>query len=462
MPNLDDTIDSLREALKVSPDNLPLRMLLGENLLSSGRFDEAESEFTTALAKNPDNAKLAVSLAQACFSNGKYSQAQVILEDCLSKSEVPARAHLLYSRVMLNEGKLNDARTHYQSAIEREPGLKDQSLEDRLGLKEGNKQESRVSDGPERRQAATAGGEIHDYDIDDSEDSEFAAMVESAGIDFDDVGGMDAVKEQIRMKIIYPLQHPETFKAYGKKTGGGILLYGPPGCGKTYLARATAGQINARFIPIGLHQVLDMWIGSSERNLHEVFEIARKTNPSVLFFDEVDALAASRSDMKQTYHRHSINQFLNELDGVSTSNEGVLILAATNAPWDIDSAFRRPGRFDRIIFIPPPDTSARASILRIILKGKPQDNVDFDFIAKKTDKFSGADLKALVEDCIEKKIEEAMSKGSAPKPITTKDLERSLKAVKPSTSEWFASARNYALYSNESGLYDEIAKYLKL
>lgn len=394
MPNLDDTIESLREALKVSPDNLPLRMLLGENLLSSGRFDEAESEFTTALAKNPDNAKLAVSLAQACFSNGKYSQAQVILEDCLSKSEVPARAHLLYSRVMLNEGKLNDARTHYQSAIEREPGLKDQSLEDRLGLKEGNKQESRVSDGPERRQAATAGGEIHDYDIDDSEDSEFAAMVESAGIDFDDVGGMDAVKEQIRMKIIYPLQHPETFKAYGKKTGGGILLYGPPGCGKTYLARATAGQINARFIPIGLHQVLDMWIGSSERNLHEVFEIARKTNPSVLFFDEVDALAASRSDMKQTYHRHSINQFLNELDGVSTSNEGVLILAATNAPWDIDSAFRRPGRFDRIIFIPPPDTSARASILRIILKGKPQDNVDFDFIAKKTDKFSGADLKA--------------------------------------------------------------------
>jgi len=462
MPNLDDTIESLREALKVSPDNLPLRMLLGENLLSSGRFDEAESEFTTALAKNPDNAKLAVSLAQACFSNGKYSQAQVILEDCLSKSEVPARAHLLYSRVMLNEGKLNDARTHYQSAIEREPGLKDQSLEDRLGLKEGNKQESRVSDGPERRQAATAGGEIHDYDIDDSEDSEFAAMVESAGIDFDDVGGMDAVKEQIRMKIIYPLQHPETFKAYGKKTGGGILLYGPPGCGKTYLARATAGQINARFIPIGLHQVLDMWIGSSERNLHEVFEIARKTNPSVLFFDEVDALAASRSDMKQTYHRHSINQFLNELDGVSTSNEGVLILAATNAPWDIDSAFRRPGRFDRIIFIPPPDTSARASILRIILKGKPQDNVDFDFIAKKTDKFSGADLKALVEDCIEKKIEEAMSKGGAPKPITTKDLERSLKVIKPSTSEWFASARNYALYSNESGLYDEIAKYLKL
>jgi len=462
MPNLDDTIESLREALKLSPDNLPLRMLLGENLLSSGRFDEAESEFTTALAKNPNNTKLAVSLAQSCFSNGKYSHAQVILEDCLTKSDVPAKAHLLYSRVMLNEGKLQEAVNHYQRALEKDAGLKDKSLEDRLGIKEGGRVENKTADGSPRRQAATAGGELHEYDLEDEDDNEFASLVESAGIDFNDVGGMDAVKEQIRMKIIYPLQHPETFKAYGKKTGGGILLYGPPGCGKTYIARATAGQINARFIPIGLHQVLDMWIGSSEKNLHEVFEIARKTNPAVLFFDEVDALAASRADMKQTYHRHSINQFLNELDGVATSNEGVLILAATNAPWDIDSAFRRPGRFDRIIFIPPPDTSARASILRIILKGKPQDNIDFDLIAKKTDKFSGADLKALVEDCIENKIEEAMSKGSEPKPITTKDLERSLKVVKPSTSEWFASARNYALYSNESGLYDEIAKYLKL
>jgi SpoVK/Ycf46/Vps4 family AAA+-type ATPase len=263
------------------------------------------------------------------------------------------------------------------------------------------------------------------------------------------------------MQIIHPLTHAETFQAYGQKIGGGILMYGPPGCGKTYLAKATAGEINAKFISVGLHDVLDMWIGSSERNLHEIFETARLNKPCVVFFDEVDALAASRADMRQAGGRHIINQFLNELDGVDTDNEGLLILAATNAPWHVDSAFRRPGRFDRIIFVPPPDAPARASILRILLKGKPMENIDFELMGKKTDKFSGADLKALVEQTVEKKIAEAMKTGT-PKPITTKDLEGSLKNVKPSTSDWFATARNYAVYSNEGGLYDDILKYLKI
>lgn len=468
MPSLDETIETLRAALKLSPDNLPLRMLLGENLLSSGRLEEAEREFTVALALAPNDLKLAVSLAQACFGNGKYSQALVIIEDVIRKSEVPPKAYLLYARLLLNEGKLVPAQENYNLAKSLDAALRDPSLEERLGLKGNTGQSSPQENREKRPLGATASGEMKEFNSgalaeeDDEQESEFDDLVETADTDFADVGGMEGVKEQIRMKIIYPLKHPETFKAYGKKMGGGILLYGPPGCGKTYIARATAGEIEARFIPIGLHQVLDMWIGSSEKNLHEIFEIARKQNPSVLFFDEVDALAASRADMKQTYHRHTINQFLNELDGVNTSNEGVLILAATNAPWHLDSAFRRPGRFDRIIFVPPPDTAARASILRIVLKGKPQENIDFEFLAKKTDKFSGADLKAMVEDCIEKKIEEAMSKGSDPKPITTKDLEKSVKNIKPSTAEWFASARNYALYSNESGLYDEIAKYLKL
>ncbi|HEY9868742.1 MAG TPA: ATP-binding protein, partial [Candidatus Obscuribacterales bacterium] len=231
--------------------------------------------------------------------------------------------------------------------------------------------------------------------------------------------------------------------------------------GKTYLARATAGEIDARFLAIGLHHVLDMWIGTSERNLHHIFELARANKPCVLFFDEVDALAASRSDMKHSAGRHLINQFLNELDGVDTDNEGLLILAATNAPWHVDPAFRRPGRFDRILFVPPPDAQARAAILRLLLQGKPLENVDFDLLGKKTDKFSGADLKALVDMVVEGKIAEAMKEG-IPKPITTRDLERSLRAVKPSTSEWFSSARNYAVYANEGGLYDDILKYLNI
>jgi transitional endoplasmic reticulum ATPase len=238
-------------------------------------------------------------------------------------------------------------------------------------------------------------------------------------------------------------------------------MYGPPGCGKTYLARATAGEIGAGFLSVGISDVLDMWIGQSERNLTRIFEQARFDKPCVLFFDEVDALGARRSDMSGGAGRHVINQFLSEMDGVSKSNDGVLVLAATNAPWHIDPAFRRPGRFDRVLFVPPPDAEARAAVLRLQLKGKPQENLDFEEIARKTVDFSGADLKAVVDQAIEGKLRAALKEG-IPKPLTTKDLVTAAKALRPTTREWFSTARNHAIYSNQGGIYDDVIKYLKL
>ncbi|HEU4338538.1 MAG TPA: ATP-binding protein, partial [Planctomycetota bacterium] len=240
-----------------------------------------------------------------------------------------------------------------------------------------------------------------------------------------------------------------------------ILMYGPPGCGKTHLARATAGEIQASFMAIGINDVLDMWIGNSERNLHQVFDDARSSRPCVLFFDEVDALGASRSDMRHSAGRLTINQFLSELDGVSSDNEGILILGATNAPWHLDTALRRPGRFDRILFVPPPDAAARAAIFRILVKGKPSADIDFDHLAKKTEGFSGADLKAIVDGAVEAKLRDAMKEG-VPKPIATRDIAAAIGGQRPTTKEWFSTARNYALYSNQGGMYDEILKFLKL
>ena len=262
------------------------------------------------------------------------------------------------------------------------------------------------------------------------------------------------------MKVIHPIEKSDLFKAYGKSGGGGILLYGPPGCGKTYLARATAGEVKAGFLSIGIHDVLDMWIGQSEKNLHGIFDQARRTQPTVLFFDEVDALGANRNDMKYSAGRNTINQFLSELDGVNESNDGVLVLAATNAPWHLDPAFRRPGRFDEIIFVPPPDEAARAAIVRVMLKDKPVDSIDYEAVAAKTNKISGADLKAVVAKAVDLKLADAMKSDSLVT-VTTKDLLKAAKKVKPSTAEWFATARNYALYSNKSGIYDEILDYLK-
>jgi transitional endoplasmic reticulum ATPase len=202
-------------------------------------------------------------------------------------------------------------------------------------------------------------------------------------------------------------------------------------------------------------------MGNSEKRLHDLFELARRQSPCVMFFDEIDALGASRSDMKQSTAKMLINQFLNELDGVQSSNDGLLILGATNAPWHLDNAFRRPGRFDRIIFVQPPDLEGRESILRVLLRNKPIKDIDYHTVAKQTADFSGADLQAVIDQAIERKLEESFQ-DNIPRPLETKDLLQASRGVKPSTKEWFTVARNYALYSNESGLYDEILEYLKI
>lgn len=442
----EDPLKALREALRLSPDNKPLRMHLAESLLGSGRGEEAVKEFREALTRWPNDSALKLGLARSYFQLGKLSEALVIVEALIQGADTPAPAYVLHSRLLLRAGDAERAVREYRKAIDLDPASADAELAARLGI--GAEERSEISEGRVRG-AAGPSAPISD------------PAVERPTVSFKDVGGMEGLKEEIRMKIIHPLNHPEFYRAYGKPIGGGILMYGPPGCGKTHLARATAGEIKAGFLAVGIHEVLDMWIGQSERNLHELFDQARRSAPCVLFFDEVDALGASRTDMRQSAGRQLINQFLSELDGVQASNEGVLVLAATNAPWHLDSAFRRPGRFDRILFVPPPDAAARAGILRIQLRGKPCGEVDFESLAKKTDHFSGADLKAVVDLAIEDKLSAAIRSGT-PVPIVTRDLAAAVPKVKPSTREWFASARNYALYSNQGGVYDDILKYLKL
>jgi len=436
----------LREAIRLSPNNIPLRQHLAETLLGRGRAEEAEKAYREALALAPQNAALKVGLARAFFQQSKNDPALVIVEDLVRAPDTPAGAYVLHARLLVRAGDVEGAVRQYKKGVEADPAVADAEFAARLGI--GASEHDGIVEGRVR-----IAGDEH------PETPELE--VERPKISFTDVGGMEPLKEEIRIKIIHPLTHPEIYKAYGKAVGGGILMYGPPGCGKTHLARATAGEIRAGFIAVGIHDVLDMWIGNSEKNLHAVFEQARRSRPCVIFFDEVDALGASRSDMRQHAGRQLINQFLGELDGVQSANEGVLILAATNAPWHLDSAFRRPGRFDRILFVPPPDAAARAEILRILCRGKPVNDVDFEHVGKRAEQFSGADLKAVVDVAVEAKLREAMKAG-VPRPLTTKDLSTAAAGLKPSTKEWFATARNYALYSNQGGLYDDILKYLKL
>jgi transitional endoplasmic reticulum ATPase len=452
MSQTPDPIAALRDALKFSPDNIPLRLHLANTLVQQGDAAEAEQEYLQALAIAPQNLDLKLGLVRAFYQQDKDSKALVLLENLIASGAGNGEIFTWHARLLLRQGNVAQAVAQMHRAIALDPSLANSDLAERLGISPNGEGEGEgeVTQGRVRAQ---------------SQESEATGIrhqpLERPSIRFHDVGGMDALKEEIRLKIIYPLTHADLYKAYGKSLGGGILMYGPPGCGKTLMARATAGEIESNFIAVGLNDILDMWIGNSEKNLHQLFEQARRNAPCVLFFDEVDALAASRADLRQSAGRQLINQFLAELDGVHHSNDGVLILAATNAPWHLDAAFRRPGRFDRILFVPPPDAPARCEVLRLLCKGKPTDNIDFAALGKQTAGLSGADLQLLVDLAVEQKLQDAMQTG-IPKPLTTKDLIQAAGLTKSSTREWFGTARNYAIHANQDGAYDEILKYLKL
>ena len=453
-------LDALRIALAASPENVPLMLMIAK--LEEDRFAVAEARalFDRVLAVDAGNREALLGIARLLDFTGSGSEAMVRLEDLCTRIPDFAAAWLLRARISLEEGEASKARQFYDRAVELDRSQADDALLEEI-----------LHAGGSKHGVMTSTGEIHDFEDDDESPFEGldAAAALDLGIDFRvktdlkfaDVGGMEQVKDDIRMKIIHPLKNPDLFAAYGKKAGGGVLLYGPPGCGKTLMAQATAGEIDATFLSVGLHQILDMYIGESEQKLHKIFELARKSRPAVLFFDETDALAADRRDMRQSAGRTLINQFLSELDGAQAQNDDLLVLGATNAPWQLDGAFLRPGRFDRIIFVPPPDRLAREEIAKIHAKGKPLADFDPAAVAKWTEGFSGADLKAVFDQATEMALTEAMRKGSMV-PVTGKMLAKAAKDVKPSTKKWFESAKNHALYATQSGFYDDILIYLGL
>ncbi|MFN0192600.1 MAG: ATP-binding protein [Aestuariivirga sp.] len=362
---------------------------------------------------------------------------------------VTAPAFVRRARAHLALGDRQSAVREYKAGLEKDPQLRDAGLDAALSVV----------------QARTGGGaEVFDISgrrIETAPDKPaFLPPTERERITFADVGGHDEVKTQINRKIVLPFAKPGLFQRFRKKAGGGVLMYGPPGCGKTLLARATAGECAAKFMPIHIPEILDMYIGQSEKRLAAAFEQARQSRPTALFIDEIEALAARRKYTSDNGQSALVSTFLSEMDGVAASNEGVLVLAATNVPWAIDAAFRRPGRFDRVIFVPPPDEAARRVILKMHLKERPQARgLAIDAIAAKTSGFSGADLAGLVDTAVELAIEDSM-KADDIAPITQAHLAAALKESKPSTLEWLSSARNYAKYANQGGLYDDVTAFL--
>jgi len=280
-------------------------------------------------------------------------------------------------------------------------------------------------------------------------------------IGFDDVGGLEKVKTQMRRRIINPFLKKDLFVKFKRRAGGGVLMYGPPGCGKTMLARALAHECRAKFVNVKASDILDKWIGESEKNIASIFAEARADKPVVLFFDEIEALAQKRQFGDSHKINTTISTLLTEMDGFESDNEGVLIVGATNVPWSLDSAFRRPGRFDRTIFVPPPDKLARKFILKNQLIDRPVDpTLDISPLINRSSGFSGADLVGLVDTALDYAIEDSEDADNLV-PLSGRHFNDALSEVRASTGEWLAQADAYAEHANKDGLYDDLAAFLK-
>ena len=440
----DESIRHLEAALSSSPDD---KALLGFLLQAYVLRNDLEKAYK--LIKHGSDSQISEQSHRRLAANVclKMDDAESALRFSDGND---AETLIVRANVLLALGRHRDGLEAYDAAVEQNSALEDQELRKLLKVK--IKEVQRDDGGPALKVIAN----------DDTDEADILRILRPIQdkVGFSDVGGLEDVKKKITKKIITPFKKPSLYKRFRKRAGGGILLYGPPGCGKTLLARATAGEVDAEFFAIEIADVLDMYMGESERKLHAIFEKARADAPAVLFFDEVEALGGKRQFSRQSTAANLVSQFLAEMDGFAQNNQGVLILGATNVPWAVDPAFRRPGRFDRLVFIPPPDFQARRAIIKLELENRPvSSDVDVEYLAKHTSGYSGADLNELVGSAVDEAIEDSIE-ANREIPLNMKHLKAALNDLSPTTLEWLTTARNYARYANESGQYNEVLQFL--
>ena len=433
----DAAIEAVRAAVNADPNNHELRLALADLLNAAGRKAEAITEAATVLASRPGDARALALVTGAVAAPVVEASAADLQATVTSDPEAPDVATVAPEGDGTQLG--SDAAGFDWHAAEQAmgselpPPFRERDVE---------------------RQLVGEGGEDNG-----------SAPTEPAlpRISFADVGGLDNVKARLNESFIQPMRHAEIAKAFKKSLRGGLLLYGPPGCGKTFMARAVAGELEADFVSVVLTDVVDGVRGQTEKNLHAVFQEARSNpNPTVLFLDEIDALALKRSGLtnNSSWLRSTVNQLLLEMDSMAGNNDGLFVLAATNHPWDLDEAVLRPGRLDRAVLVSPPDATARGAILRTKLSARPVAGVDLDALVSGTDGFSGADLDHLVTTAAEKAMMASIAAGQV-LPIGMPQLAEAMREVRPSTAEWLQSARNVVRFAADGGRYDDLRDYLE-
>lgn len=276
-------------------------------------------------------------------------------------------------------------------------------------------------------------------------------------ITFDDIAGLDSIKELIKECIIYPFRYPDEYEYFGVCPGGGILFYGPPGCGKTLIAAAASGESDAFFLSVKVSDIRDKFVGESEKNIRAVFESTRKYDRSIIFFDEIDALGSQRSGSQDLHERTLVNELLSQMDGIERKmkHPQCLIIAATNRPWDIDLALRRPGRFDTAIFIPHPDFDARKKLFEISFRDKPA-RVDIDLLAEMTHGYSSAEIVNICQNAAKIPLRERIHESKERRAISNQDCIQIIQKTRPLLAIWYENAINEIRKNSQEDAFQDL------
>ncbi len=418
-------------------------------LFEENKFDEAIEAYGQAIGEDPTYASAYFNRALAYAILEKYEDATRDAEKVLDIEPESYDAPYVMGIIAEYQKDFDGAKEWYERALARNPKYEQaRSRLEQLKKKSGSRPEGAV---------VTKGREADETVIEEGQLKK--VRFHKSTITFKDVVGMDKQKKIIHDNIILAIKKPDLLRAYGKKLGLGVIFYGPPGNGKTYLVNAIGGETGSNVIVAAINQIVDMYAGNTEKNMHAIFEQARKATPCIVFFDELDALGVKRGSdgggggEGQSFMRMAVNQFLQEMDGVEKNPEGIFVIGATNAPWDIDPALKRSKRFGETVYMPPPDYKTRKGAFRYHTRNMPLAHIDYGRLARATMGFSSADVEEICDKAaLIPAVEE--DRTGRRRRVKMNDFIQMIKTHGNTLDEWYGMVKKDIISKTETQIVD--------